>query len=285
MDNQNAADADTDELGQLNWIISAFNLTSAAFIPAFGQFADIFGRYWTMQVSGIIMILGSVLCAGAPTSNFPVLLAGRGIQGVASAGILILTKIILADKVSLKDNAKNNTIFTLVIGIGYGIGPVIGGYLTEVSWRWCFIIDIPLAAIGVVLMHFVARPVLLGPQDLPTNDEREKKVLSSATFLQRVTTIDIGGQLTFLFGMGLVVLALTWAGSYYPWSDARVIAPLVIGVVLLLAFLVWEYLLLPGKVLAMRLPHQQAMIPLKLLWTRNASVLMYINFITGQGTS
>ena len=87
----------------------------------------------------------------------------------------------------------------------------------------------------------------------------------------------------FLLGMGLLVLALTWAGSYYPWSDAKVIAPLVIGAVLLVIFLIYEYLLLPGHLLSEKFPLQQAMIPLKLIWTRNAGLLMYINFITGMG--
>lgn len=73
------------------------------------------------------MIIGSALCAGAPTNAFPMFLAGRGLEGAGSAGMLILSKIILADKVSLRDNAKNNTVFTLVIGVSYTIGPIIGG--------------------------------------------------------------------------------------------------------------------------------------------------------------
>lgn len=126
----------------MNWIIAASELTATAFTAPFAQFADIFGRYWTLQASALFMVFGSALCAGAPTSNFPMLLAGRGIQGLATAGTMILTRIILSDKVSLKDNALNNTVFSLVAGVGYGVGPVIGGYLTSVSWRWCFIINI-----------------------------------------------------------------------------------------------------------------------------------------------
>lgn len=225
------------------------------------------------------MILGSALCAGAPITNFPMLLAGRGLQGVGSSGLIILEKIILADKVSLKENAKNNTVFTLLGGIGFGIGPTVGGYLTTVSWRWCFIVNIPLAAASLVLAHFVMRPVLLGPQDI----KGDSCVSSSEPFSKRLATVDFGGELLFLFGMGLFVLAITWAGAYYPWSDAKVVAPLVIGSVLLMAFLIWEYSLLPGRWLATRLPHQRAMIPLKLLWTRNAGLLMYIDFITGMG--
>ena len=109
------------------------------------------------------------------------------------------------------------------------------------------------------------------------------RVSSKDRFLARLGTVDFGGQLLFLFGMGLLVLALTWAGSYYPWSTAQVIAPLVIGVVLLVAFLIYEYLLLPGHLLAEKFPLQQAMISLKLIWTRNAGLLLYINFITGMG--
>lgn len=62
------------------------------------------------------------------------LLTGRALQGAGCAGLLILTKIILADKVSLKENAKNNTIFTIIAGFSFGFGPTIGGHLTEVSW-------------------------------------------------------------------------------------------------------------------------------------------------------
>jgi MFS family permease len=127
----------TDQLSQLNWIISAFNLTSGAFIPFWGQFADVFGRYAAIQIALITTIIGSAFCSGAPTTAFPMLLVGRALQGVGCAGLMIITKIVLADKVSLKENAKNNTIFTIVGGIGYGIGPVIGGYLTEASW-WVF---------------------------------------------------------------------------------------------------------------------------------------------------
>lgn len=230
------------------------------------------------------MILGSALCAGAPVTAFPMLLVGRAIQGIGCAGLNILAKIILADKVSLEENAKNNTLFTLIAGIGYGIGPVIGGYLTQVSWRWCFIINIPIGVVGSVIAHFVLRPVLLGSQEITRTDgTADSQTSSKPTFIAKVSTIDFGGQFLFLFGMGLLVLALTWAGSYYPWSDVKVIAPLAIGIVLLITFIIWEYTMIPGSSMANRFPYQKAMVPLKLLCTRNVGILIYINFITGMG--
>jgi MFS family permease len=223
-----------DQFSQLNWVVSAFNLTSAVFIPFWGQFANVFGRYAAIQGSMLLMLLGSILCSAAPVTTFAMLLLGRGFQGIGRAGLLIVAKAILADKVSLKENAKNNTIFTIVGGVGYGIGPVIGGYLTEVSWRWCFIINIPLAVIGLVLAHFILRPVLLGPQKITRTDDNTEE--ASQTFAARLNTIDFGGQILFIFGMGLFVLALTWAGAYYSWKDVKVIAPLVIGSVLIIIF-------------------------------------------------
>ena len=134
-------------------------------------------------------------------------------------------KVILADKVSLNDNAKNSTIFFFLTGIGYGVGPRIGGYLTSVSWRWCFIVSTPMSLMTLVLAHFVMRPVLLGSQDMQMEAGVEGRT-SFDKYVKRLSTLDFGGQLTFLFGMGLIVLALTWAGAYYPWSDAKVIGPL-----------------------------------------------------------
>ncbi|KFY33072.1 hypothetical protein V495_08459 [Pseudogymnoascus sp. VKM F-4514 (FW-929)] len=272
--------SDFNELAQLNWIVSAFNLTSACFIPSWGQFADIFGRYYALQSSLIFMVIGSVLCAAAPVTSFPMFLVGRALQGIGCAGLLINTKAILADKVTLEENAKNNTIFTIVGGVGYGVGPVIGGFLTQVSWRWCFIINIPLGLIGLVVVHFLLRPELLGPQKITRVDGVTDFNLDQS-FKARLLTIDYGGQVLFLFSVGLIVLGLTWAGSTYAWNSVEILAPLIVGVVLLVAFFVWEYLMLPGHFLSRLNPTRRAMIPLKLLLARNVSILMYISFLTG----
>ncbi|KAH6672950.1 MFS multidrug transporter-like protein [Halenospora varia] len=272
--------SDFNQLAQLNWIVSAFNLTAAAFVPFWGQYADVFGRYAALQTALLVMLIGSVLCSAAPVTAFAMLLLGRAFQGIGSAGLMIVSKIVLADKVSLKENARNNTIFTLVGGIGYGIGPVIGGYLTEVTWRWCFIINIPIVVVGAILAHFILRPQLLGAQEVTRADGVADASLSQS-FKARVFTIDFGGQFLFLFGMGLLVLALTWAGSYYPWSDVKVLAPLVVGGILMVLFCLWEHLMLPGHFLSQKFPTQKAMIPWSLITTRNGSILMYLNFMTG----
>src|ERR1700753_2822334 len=112
----------TDKLNQFNWIVTAYTLTSTAFIPAYGQLSDTFGRHTALQVSMCFMVLGSTLCAAA--QNWTMLLFGRAFQGLSAAGIMNMIKIILSDKVSLAEQSKNQTIFALVNGISYSVGPI-----------------------------------------------------------------------------------------------------------------------------------------------------------------
>lgn len=272
----------TDEISQLNWIISAFNLTSAAFIPFWGQVADIFGRHWSLQATQVLMLIGSALCTGAPTSAFGLFLLGRALQGLACAGIGTLVRIVLSDRVSLEENARNWTAFTLVGGIAYGIGPVVGGYLTKANWRWCFGINLPIAFIGLIAI-FLIRDEMLGPQPIPELGEHGESGQAGRRerFARRITTIDAGGQLLFLFGFGLVILGLTWAGATYDWNSAAVISTLVLGGVLVIGFLVYEYLMIPGNALAQVLSFQKPMLPWFILKNRNISLLFFVNFATG----
>ncbi|KAH8899994.1 MFS general substrate transporter [Thozetella sp. PMI_491] len=271
---------DFNEIGQLNWIISSFNLTSAAFLPVWAQITDVFGRHATIQSAMLVMAVGSAICTGAPTDAFGVLLFGRALQGIGCAGSNISVHTVLADKVSLADYSINWTIFALCAGISFSIGPVIGGYLTQASWRWCFAINLPVAAVGIVVVAVLLRKEMLGPQPLPelegvdTSRRRGRLALRLATF-------DYGGQLLFLWGMGLMVLAFTWAGGTHGWGTPYVLAPLIIGSVLAVSWLVYEYLMMPGKFMARVFPLQRAMMPWTLITNRDVGLLFFVNFGIG----
>ncbi|KAJ5818930.1 Major facilitator superfamily domain general substrate transporter [Penicillium riverlandense] len=271
---------DFGELKQLNWIISAFNLTSAAFLFFWAQLTDLFGRITTILAATIIMMVGSAICTGAPTSVYGVLLLGRALQGVGAAGVNISIRTILADRVSLRDYALNWTIFSLVASISFSIGPVIGGYLTEASWRWCFAINLPVGVLAIILILLLLRGELLGPQDLPELQGHDLAT-KHGRFLARLMTIDYGGQLLFLWGFGLLILALTWGGGTFGWSSAAVVAPLVIGAVLAISWVVYEYLMSPGQLMSRLFHFQRAMVPWKLLSQRDIGLLVYINFAVG----
>ena len=188
----------------------------------------------------------------------------------------------------MKEYSKNFSIFSFFAGISYAIGPLIGGFLTDKNWRWCFGINIPVAVLGVILVVLVLRSELLGPQPLPEllrQDGGQGQENSTQTFVTRLSTIDYGGQLLFLFGMGLLILALTWGGASYKWDNPHVLVPLILGVILTSCFICWQYMMAPARFLARKFPVQRPTIPWRLLSQRNMSLLFYINFATGMGNS
>ncbi|KAJ5942963.1 Major facilitator superfamily domain general substrate transporter [Penicillium verrucosum] len=272
---------DFNQVNQLNWIISVFNLTSAAFLFFWAQLTDLFGRHIVLQSAIFIMMIGSAVCTGAPTSAFSVLLVGRALQGIGAAGVNISIRTILADRVSLAEYAVNWTVFALVSSIGFSIGPVIGGYMTQTSWRWCFAINLPIAVVAMVVVALVLRTELQGPLPIPEPEDSGGISTRSGRFLARISTIDYGGQMLFLWGFGLLILALTWAGGVYSWKSVAVLAPLVIGGILTIAWVVYERCMVSGSFMARVLPRQKAMVPWELLRQRDIGLLFLINFSIG----
>ncbi|KAG5289492.1 MFS multidrug transporter [Histoplasma ohiense] len=259
-----------NKLDQLNWIVTAFTLTSTAFIPAFGQLADVFGRHFVLQLAMFLMLIGSVFCATAQT--WGMLLFGRALQGMSSAGIMNLIVIVLADNVSLKENAKNTTIFQFVSGTSYGVGPVIGGYLTAANWRYCFVLSIPIAFFAHFAIFFLLRKELV---------KGTHAAKSFSSILSGLATVDLGGTILFILGIGLIILGTSWGGATYPWASVAVLVPLVSGSILFILFFVWEYYLEPGRVLGRVFPQQTPMVPFPMFKVKDTSLLAILTFATG----
>lgn len=192
----------------------------------------------------------------------------------------ICVRIILADRVSLKEFALNWTLFSLASVVSFSIGPVIGGFLTEATWRWCFAINLPVAVLAVIMVILLLRKELLGPQPLPEIEGRDTST-HRGRFVLRMMTIDYGGQLLFLWGLGLLILAFTWAGGSYAWNSPNVIAPLVIGAVLSAAWLLYEFEMASGRLTSRVFPFQRAMISWELISQRDIALIFALSFCSG----
>ncbi|KAK4177899.1 major facilitator superfamily domain-containing protein [Triangularia setosa] len=235
--------SDFNQKSQLNWLITAFNLPSASFLPLWAQLVDIFGRHAALQWSIILITAGSAICTAAPVTQaagWGVMLFGRGLQGVGAAGVNICVRTILADRVNLAEYAKNWSLFAVFAAVGFGIGPVVGGYLSrgEQGWRWCFGLNLP---VGVVAM----------------------------------------GVVLFLVGMGLLILGLTWAGAEYDWDSVAVIVPLVVGGMLMVGWVRYQWAMVPERKMARVFPRQRAMMPWELLAQKDLGLLLFINSTVG----
>ncbi|KAL4936877.1 hypothetical protein BDV06DRAFT_227461 [Aspergillus oleicola] len=260
-----------NELDELNWIVTAFTLTSTALIPTFGQLTDVFGRHAVLQLATFLMLVGSTLCAAAQT--WAMLLLGRALQGIASAGLMTTIMIVLADGVSLEENAKNNSIFSFIAGVAYSVGPVVGGYLTDDNWRYCFVISIPIAFVS----HIVIYLLLHNELKQGTYSRRGSRLPS---ILSALATIDIIGTILFIFGVGLIILGTAWGGSTYPWVSAQVLTPLIVGGVCFVSFFVYDYLLEKGTFERI-FPHQKPMIPYTMFKKLDTLWLAILQFSAG----
>ena len=131
------------------WIVSIYPLVFAALLITLGRTGDIVGRK-KLYIFGLVTFVGSSLLAGLAPSG-PLLLAARVLQGVGGAAIAPATQSILNATFRGKERAIAFAVYGSVIGGMAAMGPLLGGWLTtNVSWRWAFLINLPVGIIALV---------------------------------------------------------------------------------------------------------------------------------------
>ncbi|KAI0819975.1 MFS general substrate transporter [Trametes gibbosa] len=266
-----------------SYIGTVYLLTSTVFLPLFASLADVWGRHWSLQVALFFFAIGSAISTGA--QNMPTMLAGRGVAGIGAAGMLAIFRIIMADSRSLDDNNWQQSLLFFLFTVGYCIGPVIGGALTTVSFRWIFAINLPCAVVAMALCFLILRGRTKGPQ--PIHSELPNRESKRETFIQRTLRIDWIGALFFMAAGILFLLALNW-GSSQGWDAARVIACFVVSGVLYIVWVLWELMLernaeaeAAGKTRVHPLLRVEPMIPLELFGSLDLCIVQYATFVNG----
>jgi EmrB/QacA subfamily drug resistance transporter len=156
----------------------------------------------------------SLLCAVAPSIGF--LIGARAAQGAAGALLVPSTLALIMDTFPEGERSAAIGTWTALTGIATVIGPLGGGALVQAaSWRWIFAINLLPVAITIALL---AR--------LPSDRRSPGHV-------------DYGGAILCALGLGGPVFALI-EQPRYGWSDGRVLVPLIVGILLIGAFVVWE---------------------------------------------
>jgi predicted MFS family arabinose efflux permease len=142
------------ELGGMSayaWVFSAFLVASTASVLASGKLADAFGRRPVFVGGMALFLLGSVLCGSA--GSFGALVAFRVVQGLGAGALQPTAMTISADIYTLRERARIQGIFTGAWGAANVLGPVIGGWLVlHASWRWVFLVNVPVGVLSVALL-------------------------------------------------------------------------------------------------------------------------------------
>ncbi|GJE93651.1 MFS general substrate transporter [Phanerochaete sordida] len=208
--------------GDFVWIGSAYALAATAFLPAIGGLAEVFGRRTSMLISQAIFVLGSALCGAA--TNMSWLIAARAIQGAGSSGLLAVTNIIISDLVPLSERAMYTALVSLTWGIAAAVGPVVGGaFAQHGQWRWLFYMNLPITGVAIVLVAVFLK--------LPT---------PGGSFTDKLGRMDWIGNFLIIAASSSCVIGLTWAGVEYSWTSTQVLVPLIVGLVGIVGFFVYE---------------------------------------------
>ncbi|CAI9629113.1 unnamed protein product [Alternaria burnsii] len=210
---------------KFSWVATAFLLASTIFQPLYSQFGDMWGRKMPMMAAVAVFAIGSAICGGA--QNGAVLIAGRIVQGLGTGGIDLFAEIILCDIVPLRKRGPYLAIKHVAFAIGTTLGPLLGGVFAEHGWRWCFLINIPVCAISLVVIWLW----------LNVGGGIDTAEVSIKEELKKVDYVGSG----MLTGSVLMVLvALSTGGAPKPWSHSSVVVPMVFGVLGLVGFGFWE---------------------------------------------
>ena len=204
-------------------------------------------KYFPLKATFITTILifeiGSLLCAVAPNST--AFIVGRAIAGIGGAGVSTGGTVIFAFCAEPK---RRPTLMSFV-GVSYTIaaifGPLLGGAFSQnVTWRWCFYINLPLGGFALALLSiFLHMPSGAKPIE--------------ASWKEKLLQMDPVG---IVLAMGCIIsfiIALQYGGQAYAWNSSVVIGLLVGFVLTLIALGVWEYVqddyaMLPRRLLKRR---------------------------------
>src|SRR4051794_23708207 len=178
----------------LQWVMNGYLLVIAALVVTAGRLGDMFGRKRLFQIGMVCFALGSVVSALA--DDEVTLILGRALQGVGAAPMLPLSLAIVCDAFPGAKQARALGIWAGVSALALGIGPLAGGALIELDWRLIFWINLPVAAVGIVVTAAAA---------------------AESTDPGAGHRVDVAGLLTLSIGLTAVVLALVqsrvWNGT------------------------------------------------------------------------
>ncbi len=201
----------------LEWALAVYSLVMIGLVPTFGRLSDVLGRKRLYLAGLVFFAAGSALAAAA--SHIDRLIAARVVQAVGGALITANTLAVVTDVFPPGRRGRAMAVQTALISAGAAIGPTIGGFLvTRYGWQWCFLVNLPIAAVGVVYAGLALPPMKPAGKREP---------------------IDLLGALLLLVGLCASLLAVTRSGEW-GWDDPRTLGSLAGGLAVLVLFVSHE---------------------------------------------
>ena len=169
----------------LQWTVDAYLVTLSALLLLGGSLGDLYGRRRLFVVGLVVFTAASVLCGLAPSIG--TLVVARAVQGIGAALLVPESLALISAAFHPDDRGAAIGAWSGLSGISTAIGPFVAGWLIDVSWRWVFLINVPLAAVAVVVaLRYVPE----------SRDD------------DAVRHVDVGGAVTVAVGLGALAYGL-----------------------------------------------------------------------------
>lgn len=208
--------ADLGGLAYYAWLSTIVMLVAAVVTPISGKLSDIFGRRRFYIIGLSVYMLGSALSGLA--MSFPFLIFARAVQGTGMGILMPLSQTILGDIIPPRQRGKYQGYMGAVMGASQVAGPLIGGWITDVSsWRWLFYVNLP---VGLLALVIIIRHLHIPELKIPVK-------------------IDHAGIATMTVGVTATLVAISLGGSM-GWLNPQVLVLLGLGLVFLTAFVLIE---------------------------------------------
>src|SRR5829696_1338701 len=200
---------------QLEWTVNAYNLSFAVLLVTGAALGDRYGRRTFYALGLGVFTVASAACALAP--DIGTLIAARALQGAGAALVMPLGLALLSAAYPAEKRGAAIGIFSAITGLAVASGPLVGGAVVEgIAWEWIFWLNVPIGALAI--------PFILSRID-------ESRGPDSGLDFRGLALIS-GGALGIVWGL----VRSNQAG----WGSAEVIGSLVLGVLLVAAFVAWQ---------------------------------------------
>ncbi|MFC8850065.1 MULTISPECIES: MDR family MFS transporter [unclassified Micromonospora] len=238
--------AELGGLDDLSWVITSYTLATAASTPIWGKLGDIHGRKGVFLTAIAIFLVGSVLSGVA--QGLGQLVGFRALQGLGGGGLMVSAFAIMGELIPPRDRARYQGLMSVAMGATMIGGPLVGGLITDhFGWRWCFLINLPIGLVGLLLVATGMR--------LPARRIRAR--------------VDYVGATLLAFVISAVVLLAAWGGTRYGWGSPVIVG---LGLATVLALIVF--------VLVERHVHEPVL-PLGVFRVANFSLATAIGLLVG----
>lgn len=206
---------DLGGLALVSWVFSIYVLAQTVTIPVYGKLSDLFGRKPVLIVGTLIFLVGSAL--SSLSWDMLSLIGFRGLQGLGAGAIMATVNTLAGDLYDVEERAAIQGWLSSVWGVAAIVGPLLGGALAEyVSWRWIFLVNVPVGAVALVLIG----------------------VFLHESFERHAHRIDYAGAALVLAALGTLIFGLLQGGQAWPWWSVQSVGVFVVALAFFIA-LAW----------------------------------------------